>query len=386
MPRKGENIYKRRDGRWEGRYIRTRTENGKAVYGYVYAKTYREVKKKLHDAMLQNVIKAESVRRESKTENNVEGKTVCSVAEEWLTSVRPQVRDSTYIKYRNLVRTYLIPEFQDFDLSLLTAENIRVRCEHLLEEGGKQGKGLSSKTVSDLLSIIRSVICYGKRKGYATICTGREIAIKQETKEICVLHHYEQESLCRYLSSNLSEINVGILVALFTGMRIGELCALRWEDISFRDGTIHVCRTMQRIQLDSDIGPKTAVMIKAPKSSCSIRFIPLPEFLLDLLKREFGDLCRGYLLTGSEVRYMEPRTMQNHFKRVLKAASVRPVNFHTLRHTFATRCIEVGFDIKSLSEILGHANVNITMNRYVHPTLEMKRDNMRRLSALFAVK
>lgn len=125
-------------------------------------------------------------------------------------------------------------------------------------------------------------------------------------------------------------------------------------------------------------------MIMTPKSKCSIRTIPIPSNVVQLLK-DTSITKKGYLVTGTEEHYLEPRTMQLHFKRVLEQADLRQVNFHALRHTFATRCVEVGFDIKSLSEILGHANVTITMNRYVHPSMELKKENMQKLSSLFAV-
>ena len=202
---------------------------------------------------------------------------------------------------------------------------------------------------------------------------------------MCVLHLTEQKILCEYLSDHISERNIGILLCLFIGLRIGEICALKWEDISLTEKTIHVHHTIQRIQIEGNSNKKTKVIITTPKSKCSIRTIPIPDNIINILNKISPNQC-GFLLTGTEKKYVEPRTMQNHLKKVLESASLRSVNFHALRHTFATRCVEVGFDIKSLSEILGHANVNITMNRYVHPTMDLKRDNMQKLSTLFAVK
>ena len=168
-------------------------------------------------------------------------------------------------------------------------------------------------------------------------------------------------------------------------MRVGEICALRWEDISIKEQTIFVHQTMQRIQTDQNIGCKTKVIVTTPKSACSIRTIPMPEDLAQIIA-EYQTSNTGYFLTGSNERYMEPRTMQNRFKAVLIQCGIRDVNYHLLRHTFATRCIELGFDVKTLSEILGHASINITMNRYVHPSMELKRKNMQRLSDFIAVK
>ena len=142
---------------------------------------------------------------------------------------------------------------------------------------------------------------------------------------------------------------------------------------------------LQRIQMHRGHGAKTEVVVTTPKSSCSIRKIPLPDEIFEILVLN-KKASSGYVLTNDEYKFIEPRTMQNKFKKILKAAGVENANFHALRHTFATRCVELGFDIKSLSEILGHATVNITMNRYVHPTYEMKKKNMQKLSELLAVK
>lgn len=200
-----------------------------------------------------------------------------------------------------------------------------------------------------------------------------------------VLSNNEQKCLCQYLCANLNLLNVGVLLCLFTGLRIGEICALRWDSISLDDCTIHVQRTMQRIQTPEGSERKTKIIITTPKSNCSLRTIPLPAYLVGVLS-QFDHTPNGYVLTGDNNTFIEPRTMQNHFKRILSCCSINDANFHALRHTFATRCIELGIDVKTLSEILGHASVTITMNRYVHPSLEMKRNSMERLSTLLAVK
>lgn len=143
-------------------------------------------------------------------------------------------------------------------------------------------------------------------------------------------------------------------------------------------------KTMQRLQIPESTSQKTHITVTSPKSKCSIRTIPIPDNLVQLIQREFPNR-QGYVLASPDEEYIEPRTMQNYFCYVQRQCGLTPVNFHALRHTFATRCIELGFDVKSLSEILGHASVNITMNRYVHPSMELKQQNMQKLSALLAV-
>ena len=141
---------------------------------------------------------------------------------------------------------------------------------------------------------------------------------------------------------------------------------------------------MQRLQVENAAKQRTKLMLTTPKSPCSIRVIPIPEDIVNLLKNTIHEK-QGYMLTCQEDYCIEPRTLQNHFKRILKETGIKETNFHTLRHTFATRCVEARFDIKSLSEILGHSSVNITMNRYLYPTMEPKPHNMQRLTCSFAV-
>jgi len=379
MPKKGENIYKRADGRWEGRFIKTHTDDGKAKYGYIYAKTYREAKAKLIDAIAKNA----STRVNDTPPKDSE--LFSDIAQEWLDYQGPKVKESTYNKYCNLLAAYILPQFSGLAISNITHEIIERQCNELLQNGGIQRNGLSPKTVSDTLSVVRRILKYASASGRITQNDGQSVRIKSSSKEIRVLSRYEQNKLLAYLQQNPNRINTGIMLCLFTGMRVGEICALHWEDISLSEQTVYVHQTMQRIQTKSDKAFKTRVVVTTPKSSCSIRLIPLPETLSEHISKHCAPTT-GYFLTNSKEKFIEPRTMQNHFKRIIKECGLDNTNYHILRHTFATRCVELGFDVKTLSEILGHANVNITMNRYVHPTLELKKENMQRLEDLFAVK
>lgn len=378
MPKKGENIYKRKDGRWEGRYIKSRSCSGKIIYGYVYGKTYREAKAKLREMMLPNGVHSVTPVRTSPYIFSV-------IASEWLESIKSQTKESTYNKYQNMLTNYILPLYGEQTLDRITYDFIESCCNSQLVSGGKKEAGLSSKTVSDVLSIVRSILKFAIKKGLYVPCDGSSIQIKRSAKSMRVLSKTEQAQLCNYLLSEPEPCNIGILVCLFTGLRVGEICALRWEDISFPEQTIHVHQTLQRIQNKSGDAQKTKIVVTTPKSACSIRTIPIPDELIDVLA-EYRKASVGYVLTNNEHTFVEPRTMQNRFKKALKMSGIESANFHSTRHTFATRCIELGFDVKSLSEILGHATVNITMNRYVHPTMELKKENMKKLSSLLAVK
>lgn len=375
MPKKGENIYKRKDGRWEGRYIKSRTESGKIIYGYVYARSYRETKEKQ---------KAKIASYTSQIANKNEH-VFSNIASEWFESIKLHTKTSTQNKYHNMLTNYILPEYGNQPFSTITYEFIEAHCKFLLESGGKKGNGLSPKTVSDVLAIIRNISKFAIRKGIYVANDANAVQIRQDIKPMRVLNKAEQSQICEYILKKPEACSIGILVCMFTGLRIGEICALRWEDISFSDQSIYIHHTLQRIQMHRGHGAKTEVVVTTPKSSCSIRKIPLPDEILEILVLN-KKASSGYVLTNDEYKFIEPRTMQNKFKKILKAVGIENANFHALRHTFATRCVELGFDVKSLSEILGHATVNITMNRYVHPTYEMKKKNMQKLSGLLAVK
>lgn len=376
MPRKGENIYKRKDGRWEGRYIKGHSPTGKAIYGYVYAYSYKEVKAKLN-----LVVSGKSTAPGSRTP----GTTFAELSEQWLRSQKTRVKESTYNKYDNILYSYILPYIGNTHVRDLSHDCISGLCDTLLSCGGKRGDGLSAKTVGDTISVIRSVIQYSVNMGYTYSFDVRSIRVRQQARELRVLSRNEQSVLYSYLCIDHSVYSTGILICLLTGLRIGEVCALCWEDISFSDHTIYVHKTAQRIQNKGESGNKTKIVITSPKSVSGKRVIPMPESL-EVILLSMRSARTGFVLSMDGAELTEPRVLQYHFKKILKKLDIEQVNFHVLRHTFATRCIEVGFDVKSLSEILGHSSVSITMNKYVHPSMDLKRENMQRLSSLFAVK
>lgn len=380
MPRKGENIYKRKDGRWEGRYIKERTSN-KTCYGYIYGKTYKDVKTKLILAKSEWKSKQNILILQKERENIL----FSEIAKLWLESSAATLKESTVAKYRNLLSHYILPVLGKYFLSEITNDMIYTFGYELLKSGGKNGNGLSPKTVSDSLSVLKSIQNYAIARNIDINFSVCHFQMKQSQKVLRVFSLSEQQRLYQYLKVNQTFSNLGILLCLFTGIRVGELCALKWEDISVTEKTLYIHQTMQRLQIRENAATKTMIVISKPKSACSIRTIPIPEIIIeDILKMQQDG--KMYFLTGDREKYIEPRTMQNRFKAILRKCGIEDANFHTLRHTFATRCVEVGFDIKSLSEILGHSNVNITLNRYVHPTLELKQKNMAKLSDLFSVK
>lgn len=383
MPRRGENIYKRKDGRWEARYIKGYI-NKKTKYGYVYAKTYKEVKEKLYEVS-SLATKPESEITDVIIKEMQHDIMFKSVAVSWLETIKPQLKKSSFVKYTNVLVTYVFPYFGNNIIENITREDIADFSNILLFSGGKEGKGLSPKTVNSVISVLKGIFEYASQRKKLDVANINRLSVKQPQKPMRILSLAEQQKLSNFLCENLNLVNLGILVCLYTGIRIGEVCALKWEDIYFDEQCLYVNKTMQRIQNKESDGQKTSIMVSEPKSECSIRKIPLPDDIFHML---VSAKCSrdAYFLTGLPGKFIEPRTLQNRFKSVIRMCGIKDANFHSLRHTFATRCIELGFDVKSLSEILGHASVNITMNRYVHPSMELKQKNMNLLSDLFAVR
>lgn len=380
MPRRGENIYKRKDGRWEGRYIKGYTY-GKAQYGYVYASSYAEVKEKLFYFKM-NVREPGITRNDLRTGQT--GTTFEAVASEWIAFLKPQIKESSYVKYTNSLHDYLYPAFAGRQVETITRAEVSALCVRLAEEGGSSKAGLSPKTIADTLSILRSILNYASEEKELRVANITGISVKLPRSTIRVFTVAEQQKLDVFLRENLSPCHLGILLCMYTGLRVGEICALTWKKISSSEPVLQVDKTLQRLQQTDQAGRKTKVVISPPKSVSSIRVIPLPSDIYCLLQ-ENRKSDEAYVLTGMIKRFMEPRLLQNHFKKILSGLGIEHANFHALRHTFATRCVELGFDIKSLSEILGHSTVNITLNRYVHPSMDLKQKNMNMLSDLFSV-
>ena len=372
MSKKGENIYKRKDGRWEGRYIRFYDETGKAKFGYIYGKTYNEVKQRL------SVKKAEpSMQPVALTPSTI---IYSEILDAWLQSSRINIKESTYARYVHLIDSHIRPNLGKYQLSKISTQLVEGFINRQLSSGRlDNGGALSPKTVTDILTIVKNTMEYAKYNNLCVICNLSKLTIKKKDKGMRVLCQTEQDALINILMQEMDLYKFGVLLSLYTGIRLGELCALQWEDLCVQNSTLKVRKTLQRIQ-DTNKGAKTKtkVIITEPKSQCSVRDIPLPMFIIEIAQ-QFVNLPKAFILSGDRIRYVEPRTMQNRFKAYVEASGIDKANFHSLRHTFATRCVEVGFEIKSLSEILGHANVNITLNRYVHSSFDLKYSNMNKL-------
>lgn len=366
---KGENIFKRKDGRWEARYIKGHDPDGKIRYGFCYGRTYREAKEKLWK--YKSALLTGSPLPQAGTHHRF-----AFYCDEWLRLRKSAVRESTYIKYSTVLERHIKPRLGGCFPPGITTGTVEDFTQALVWE-----EGLAAKTVRDILTVLRGVLQYAAKDFPGTFPAVELHYPKVARKETRVLSREEQERLVSYLSTGTDRCKFGVLLALFSGMRIGELCALKWGDIDLEEQTIRIAATLQRLHDTSAQGEgRTRIVIGAPKSETSLRTIPLTDFAARLCRKFAVSNAGAYVLTGTEA-YMEPRTLQYRIQKYARACGLEGVHAHTLRHTFATRAVEVGFEIKSLSEVLGHANTTITLERYVHSSMELKRVNMDKLTA-----
>lgn len=387
-------IRQRKDGRWEGLY--TVNYKRKSVYG----KTKEEVRKKLNK--IQNELDSGLYTEKS----NI---TFGAWLDEWLCIyVKPTVKLSTYGSYEGYIRNHIKPELGKTKLKDLRADMLQKFINQKLSEGRcdkvkdkdtnnlviKKG-GLSEKTIKNMYNMIHSSLKQAYKNGLVYQNVSELITLpKQKRNEMCVLSVKEQQALQKAVQGE--RLGVGIILTLFTGLRLGELLGLKFDDIDFKAKTVTIRRTLNRLKVFDNADKKTDIVIGEPKTNKAKRVIPLQDFLIPLLeehkiritkeKLRAGNLYNyeGFIMCNEFGKYIEPRTYQDFFKKMLKKAAIQNTNFHTLRHTFATRALENGFDVKVLAEILGHADASTTLNKYAHALPDHKRTSMEKISCLYA--
>ena len=370
MAKRGENIYHRADGRWEGRYAAGQKPNGKTKYASVYGKTYREVKDKLEKR------KGERFRALP-----ICSLTVKLIMEAWLSLRATEVKESSYQRYWMLIDKHIVPRLGNIRVNTLTAKILSGFITDLQKNGRRDGKGgLSEKTVCDILCVLRSALRMAGRK-YAVNeeCLFDVKAPVPRNKPMETMSEQECRELTHAVMATPDLSGAAYLLGLNFGLRIGEVCGLKWSDIDFSKRELAVNRTVLRIRA----GNRTEVVVQTPKTESSVRVIPLTAemlfFLSGLRNTKHDD---AFILTGSKTRPFEPRALQYRFRAFQDRNGLRRRNYHILRHTFATRSIERGFDPKALSDLLGHKNVRTTLQLYVHPTMQHKRRIVENLSTM----
>ena len=293
-------------------------------------------------------------------------KTVREIAAAWKEDKRPHVKQSTMAAYVLILENHVLPWFGDSD-SLHEQE---VQAFVLQKLGG----GLSVKTVKDILIVLKMVMKFGVKNEWMNYY---EWDIKYPAnstgKELEVLSVANHRKILNYIHSHFTFTGLGIYISLSTGLRIGEICALKWSDINVTDGTITVSRTIERIYIIEGVKKHTELIVNTPKTKNSHREIPMGKELLAMVKPLKKVVNEDFYVLTNDEHPTEPRTYRNYYNSLMKKLDIPKLKYHGLRHSFATRCIEAGCDYKTVSVLLGHSSISTTLNLYVHPNMEQKK-------------
>ncbi len=366
MPRRGENIYKRKDGRWEGRIWKEISIPGKRSYLSVYGKTYKEAKEKMKIA--KNV--------------GWQGRKGMPKLEEaasiWVDDQKAYWKLTTCREYCYVLEKHVIPWLGNARIDSIDQQTME-RFVSLLWKG--QDRQLSVNYLSYICSIVVRILFHMKKKYGYNISVPANPVKKSKKYQVILPGEQTLSRLEEYLIANSErKANLGILIALYTGIRIGELCALTWKDIDLAEEVIYIRSNVQRVRVENSGENKTHTVIQTPKTSDSIRLVPISPMLLPLLEKHRQEDSK-HIIRGTRNSWADPRTVQYQFQKILEKCGLEHFNFHMLRHAFASRCIEKGFDVKSLSEILGHSDIRLTMDLYVHSSVQQKKMLMNRFES-----
>ncbi len=293
-------------------------------------------------------------------------KTIREIAAAWKEYKRPYVKQSTMAAYVLILENHILPTFGEYNS--LPEQSVQAFVLHKIESG------LSTKSVKDILIVLKMVMKFGVKKEWMTYY---EWDIKyppsSENKVLDVLSVTNHRKILNHIQSHFTFMGLGIYISLSTGLRIGEICALKWSDINVTDGILTVNRTIERIYIIEGEKKHTELVINTPKTKNSCREIPMNKELLGMLRPLKKVVDDDYYILTNDERPIEPRTYRNYYKRLMEKLDIPKLKYHGLRHSFATRCIEVGCDYKTVSVLLGHSNISTTLNLYVHPNMEQKK-------------
>ena len=293
-------------------------------------------------------------------------KTIREIAAAWKEYKRPYVKQSTMAAYVLILENHILPTFGE-DNSL-PEQSVQAFVLHKIESG------LSTKSVKDILIVLKMVMKFGVKKEWMTYYEwDSKYPPSSENKVLDVLSVTNHRKILNHIQSHFTFMGLGIYISLSTGLRIGEICALKWSDINVTDGILTVNRTIERIYIIEGEKKHTELVINTPKTKNSCREIPMNKELLGMLKPLKKVVNDDYYILTNDERPTEPRTYRNYYKRLMEKLDIPKLKYHGLRHSFATRCIEVGCDYKTVSVLLGHSNISTTLNLYVHPNMEQKK-------------
>ncbi|MGX2946283.1 tyrosine-type recombinase/integrase [Enterococcus alishanensis] len=357
MSRRGENIYKRKDGRWEGRFIKGRREDNKIKYGYIYGKTYHEVKNKLYifKAKYQNL-------RETNGDSVMP---LISWGKYWLASIQDSVKQSTFASYEYKLTAYVYPSVGDYPLNELN----KIQFQELITTWQK--KGISNASIHVIYRLLNQCLNAAVERGDLTVNPCNQIQLpKIRRRRISSLSRGQQKEIEAAANQISGKGRLAVQLGLSAGLRIGKIAALRWEDVDFEKRLLRINYTYQRINSLSDKN-NTKLYYTESKSDASTRLIPMTKKLLDQLKY-YKKKSDSYYVLETQGKPCEPRLLTYHFHKIRDLAGLNHVHFHQLRHTFATRCIEKNADIASVSALLGHASTQMTLDTYADAMLEQR--------------
>lgn len=296
----------------------------------------------------------------------VKEKTINQITEEWKEEKKKYVKKSTYAAYQLLIQNHIKPYFGD--LYEVNEEKVQQFVFDKLDAG------LSEKTIRDIIIVLKMILKFGIKNGYLEYAQiDAKFPSKQEKKDLDVLSKADQKKFMEHLRNNFTFKNLGIFICLSTGMRIGEICGLRWCDVDTVEGVIKVRHTLQRIYIIEGETRHAELLLDTPKTANSVRDIPMSSELLKMLKSLNKVVNENYYVISNDIKPIEPRTYRNYYKKLCKQLDIPELKFHGLRHSFATRCIESKADYKTVSVLLGHSNISTTLNLYVHPNKEQKK-------------
>lgn len=295
-----------------------------------------------------------------------EQKNISEIVKLWRVDKKQYVKRSSYAAYMLLIENHLLPAFGQSE----SIEEAAVQTFVLK----KLEQGLSQKTIKDMLIVLKMILKFGdKNKWIEYKQFDIQFPTERENHPLEVLSRSNQKTIMNYIQTHFTFRNLGVYICLSSGMRIGEICALTWEDVDIEMGVISVKRTIQRIYTVEDGVRKTELVLDTPKTKNSIRDIPISRDLLRILKPIKKVVNNSFFVLTNESKPTEPRTYRSYYENFMKDLGIPKMKFHGLRHSFATRCIESKCDYKTVSVLLGHSNISTTLNLYVHPNMEQKK-------------
>ena len=364
MSRRGENIYKRKDGRYEGRYVVGRNANGTTKFGYVYGYQLCNVKNEL-------LIKKAKLAA-NRGYASFSRVTLAEWMEQWMkTELAVRVKMTSMQTYRNLYSKHILPQLGAMEITAITPAMVQEFVVRM------QDDGLSASTRKGAYRLLSSAMRFAAEEEIIRKNPCKKLRIVAEPCEQRVLSKTEQEKVRAAAGSG----SIDTLLGLYTGMRLVEICALKWSDVDWENRSITVRRTAQRVSaMRGSGGKRTMLMVGTPKTYKSHRVLPVPEFILRMLKQRLSTAENEFIF-GKNGRAAEPRTLQRRFERMTKKLGLTGVHFHTLRHSFATRLLEQGTDVMTVSVLLGHSSAKTTLDFYVHSLYEQQRFAVDRMAA-----